>query len=554
MQEDCARLVRLLPEPAMLIAPSGVILLANDALAGLCGVAASSLRDTLLQALVGDDPDKVDDFLRLCARSRQLIPGAFRWLDAQRRAVEMRCDGALLVARSDAAPATLFVRGRPQDETSDQFSILNRKIEHLNREIRERQKVQRERDALLALERAARADAEDLSRVKDEFIATLSHELRTPLNAILGWSQVLARGVGAAEQASGVAAIERNARAQAKIVDDLLDVSRIVSGKVRLDVQTVGLAPLIESVVESFRPAADSKALRLCSTLDPVAGPVKGDPARLQQVVWNLLSNAIKFTPKGGRVQVALERVNSHLEIIVSDTGEGIEPDFLPHVFERFRQADGSSTRRYQGLGLGLSIVRQLVEMHGGTVCAKSPGRGQGATFRVALPLLPTHDPASAAGSARRHPAADANAAGRAAELLPPRSLAGLRVLVVDDEPDAREVLTALLRAHGATVAAASNVDAGLAAVSDAGGRLDVVLCDIGLPDRDGYAFARALRALPSDAGGRVAALAVTAFARSEDRTRALIAGFNGHVAKPVDEAELVATVASLGRGHGGRP
>lgn len=544
MHEDCVRLVRLLPEPALLVEPSGRIVLANDAMAALNGAAAQSLEGMPFQQLVSDGADKVGEFLRLCARSRQLVPGAFRWLTAGERGVEMRCDGAVLVGRSDAAPATLFVRARPRDETTDQFSLLNRKIESLSREILERQKVQRERDELLQRERAARVDAENLSRMKDEFLATLSHELRTPLNAILGWSQVLTRSGLSPEHAGGMAAIERNARAQAKIIDDLLDMSRIISGKVRLDVQTVAVAPMIEAVVDSLRPATDGKSLRLHATLDPLAGPVKGDPSRLQQIVWNLLSNAIKFTPRHGRIQVALERVNSHVEIIVSDNGEGIAPEFLPHVFERFQQADSSTTRRHGGLGLGLSIVRQLVELHGGSVRAKSPGVGLGATFRVALPLVPAHASTGGSGRYQQHPAA--GGVGISHE-LPSRSLEGMHLLVIDDEADARDVLLVLLRAHGANVRTAPSVDAALAAVLDAPRVLDVVLCDIGMPVRDGYEFARALRALPPDQGGRLPVLAVTAFARGEDRTRALLAGFSGHVSKPVEEAELVATVASLG-------
>jgi signal transduction histidine kinase/CheY-like chemotaxis protein len=551
VHEHCHRLVRLLPEPALLVDPAGRVLLANDAVATLAGVAARSLQQVSLATLVADPADKVADFLRLCARSRQLVPGAFRWLADGGKLVEMRCDGVVLVPRSETAGGVLFVRGRPRDEATDQFSLLNRKIESLSREILERQKVQRDRDRLLERERAARADAENMSRVKDEFLATLSHELRTPLNAILGWSQVLLRSAPAPEQGPGLAAIERNARAQAKIIDDLLDMSRIVSGKIRLDVQTVALAPLIEAVVGSLAPAADAKSLRLHATLDPLAGPVKGDPNRLQQVVWNLLSNAIKFTPRHGRVQVALERVNSHVEIGVTDTGEGIEPDFLPHVFDRFQQADGSTTRRHGGLGLGLSIVRQLVELHGGSVRAKSPGPGLGATFVVALPVLSAHESTGESGRFRRHPSEGGSGAEPGPD-VPADALAGMRLLVVDDEPDARELLTAVLQARGATVQTAASVEAALAVVAESSQALHAVLCDVGMPGRDGYEFARALRALPAEQGGRLPLLAVTAFARGEDRTRALLAGFNAHLAKPVDGLELVAVVASLGGRLGG--
>ncbi len=531
----------LLPEPAILIDGTGRVLAANDAIAAMSAVDRGSLKGVNLRTLVEDDPEKVGDFLRLCARSRQLTPGSLRWLGKAQRIVEMRCDGAVILPRTDADAAVLFLRGRSKEEATDRFSLLNRKIEALSNEILERKRIQHERDRLLELERAARLNAERMGRVKDEFLATLSHELRTPLNAILGWTHVLQRSAPApSDLTSGLASIERNARAQAKIVEDLLDMSRIIAGKIRLDVQPVVLATLIETVLDSLRPAAEGKSLRLHATLDPIAGPVKGDPYRLQQVVWNLLANAVKFSQKGGRVQVFLERVNSHVEIVVSDTGEGIAPEFLPYIFDRFRQADGSTTRRYAGLGLGLSIVKQLVELHGGSVRAKSPGVAQGATFIVALPLASAHDPHSDSGTHRQHPR---GAAAPALE-LPAAVLQDLRVLVIDDEPDARELLSVLLEFHGAVVATADSAAAGLESMRAFVPQL--ILCDIGMPGQDGYEFARQLRALPQDQGGALPALAVTAFARTEDRTRALLAGFNGHLAKPVESNELIAMVANL--------
>jgi PAS domain S-box-containing protein len=397
----------------------------------------------------------------------------------------------------------------------------------------------REREHLLDAERAARAEAERVSFIKDEFLATLSHELRTPLNAILGWSQLLrARGTPDEEFNEGLAVIERNTKLQTQLIEDLLDMSRIISGKVRLDVQRVELQDVMKAAIASVRHSADAKEIRLQVVLDPLAGPVRGDPARLQQCFWNLLSNAIKFTPRGGRVQVSLERVNSHLEACVVDNGEGIKPEFLPHVFERFRQADASTTRRHGGLGLGLSIVKHLVELHGGIVRAKSAGEGQGATFCIELPLMVVHPPEPDA--AREHPRGVTHESSFADH----PSLRGITVLAVDDEPDARTLLKRVLEDCGARVVLASSSEEGIAAVLRE--RPDMIVSDIGMPGEDGYDFIRRVRQLKSEEGGRTPAAALTAFARAEDRTRALRAGYQTHVAKPVEPSELTAVVASL--------
>ena len=396
-----------------------------------------------------------------------------------------------------------------------------------------------EREALLESERAARSTAERMSELKDEFLATLSHELRTPLNAILGWSQVLQNAPkDELDTRQGLEAIERNARVQTQLIDDLLDMSRITSGKLRLDVQPLQPVSFVEAAVETVTPAADAKGIRLERMLDPAAGPISGDPGRLQQVVWNLLSNAIKFTPKDGRVQVLLERVNSHIEISVADTGVGIKPEFIPHLFERFRQGDASTTRKYGGLGLGLSIVKNLVELHGGTVRVKSAGQDQGTTVTVYLPLTVVHR--STGIGERLHP--------RSPNLTAPgvgdQELAGLTVLVVDDQPDARDLVRRVLEDCAAHVLTAGTVDEALALVERR--KPDVLISDIGMPGADGFELLRRLRTLGSDRGGKVPAIALTAFARSEDRTRALRAGFLVHVSKPVDPSELVATVASV--------
>jgi PAS domain S-box-containing protein len=408
------------------------------------------------------------------------------------------------------------------------------------RDITDRKLGETERNRLLASEQDARQSAEKANRMKDEFLSIVSHELRTPLNAILGWSQLLGNGgkMDEADLREGLKVIERNARVQTQIIEDILDMSRIISGKVRLDVQRVDLPRVIDAAIESMQPAATARGVRLQKVLDPLAGPVSGDPARLQQIVWNLISNSIKYTPREGRVRVTLERVNSHVEISVSDTGEGIKPEFLPYVFERFRQAESATTRKHGGLGLGLSIVKQLVELHGGTVQAKSPGEGKGSTFRVALPLTPLRRDDD--DHLRHHPK---TTSAEDFEYTAP-TLGGITVLVVDDEPDARNLLKRLLQDRGADATTCSSVNEALGLIGDL--HPDVILSDIGMPERDGYDFVRALRSLPPDKGGTIPAVALTAFARSEDRTRAMMAGFDVHIAKPVEPNELCAVVARL--------
>jgi PAS domain S-box-containing protein len=387
-----------------------------------------------------------------------------------------------------------------------------------------------------------RRTAEELreaNRLKDEFLATVSHELRTPLTAILGWAHLLRAGQLDEKNAAGaLETIERNARAQSQLIDDLLDVSRIITGNLRLDVRQVDPGSFIEAAIEALRPAAEAKNVRIQKVMDTGVVSVAGDPARLQQVVWNLLSNSIKFTPKGGRVQVRLERINSHIEIAVSDTGAGIEPEFLPHVFERFRQADQKTTRQHGGLGLGLAIVRHLVELHGGTVQADSSGEGQGATFVVKLPVVPVHQKEHL--ELRVHPAAR----DMLASYDCPERLEGLKVLVVDDEVDTRELLRVGLGQCGAEVLTAGSAPDALAVIEES--RPDLLISDIGMPGEDGYEVIRKVRALPAERGGKIPAIALTAYARTEDRLRALRAGYQMHISKPVELAELVAVMASL--------
>ena len=408
------------------------------------------------------------------------------------------------------------------------------------RDITDRLLAQRERERLLESERTARGEAERASRMKDEFLATLSHELRTPLNAILGWSQILANGSRNDDDlAEGLRTIERNARAQTQIIEDLLDMSRIISGKVRLELRRVDLRTVLAGTLETVRPAAAAKGIALRPALDPLPVEVGGDADRLQQVFWNLLTNAIKFTPRGGHVAVAVRRADSHAEVVVSDSGVGIRPDFLPYAFDRFRQSDASASRRHGGLGLGLSLVKQLVELHGGTVRAESAGEGRGATFVVALPLPEGTLPDEPAEAPRPKRAAAASAAMPRCD-----DLRGVRVLVVDDEPDALGLVRRLLEDCGAVVAAAASAEEALQIVRRQ--RPDVLVSDVGMPDGDGYELIRRVRQLSPAEGGDTPAAALTAYAHPEDVRRALAAGFQSHVPKPVEAAALVAAVARL--------
>lgn len=402
-----------------------------------------------------------------------------------------------------------------------------------------REDALRIRDELLRREHVAREEAETANRAKDEFLATVSHELRTPLNAILGWAHMLrANKLDQTTQTRALETIERNAKSQAQLIEDILDVSRIVTGKLRLEVRPVELAAVIDAAIDAVRPAADAKGIRIETILDPRAGPVSGDPNRLLQIVWNLVSNAVKFTGKGGRVQVQLQRVGSYVKIVVSDTGQGISAEFLPYVFDRFRQADATSTRRHGGLGLGLAIVRHLVEMHGGTADANSPGEGMGATFIVKLPLIVAR--IDRRDGDRVHPTS-----GGSISLEPSSRLEGVSVMVVDDEPDTREMLRIMIGQLGADVRTCASSEEAMRLLSE--WKPDVIVSDIEMRDEDGYELMRKVRQSEANRGSRkVPAIALTAYGRVEDRSRALSAGYQMHIAKPAEPEELAAVIASL--------
>jgi signal transduction histidine kinase/ActR/RegA family two-component response regulator len=419
------------------------------------------------------------------------------------------------------------------DRIGERTTELSRTNADLEREVEERKRMETERTMLLARER-------DANRLKDEFLATLSHELRTPLNAVLGWTRVLrATTVSPDTQARALESIERNARAQARLIEDLLEVSRIVTGKLRLQVRPADLAAIVDSATEVVQPAAAAKRIRLVADVATRPAMTSGDPDRLQQVVWNLLSNAVKFTPPGGEVTVSLRRDHGFV-LTVGDTGIGLDPSFVPHMFEPFRQADGSASREHGGLGLGLAIVRQIVEMHGGTVRARSDGRGQGASFEVRLPSEIPLD------ASRSRLGADPDQFARAPE-IDPRMLAGVHVLVVDDEEDARELLRTTFESYGAAVSAAGSVSEAIQIFERT--TPDVLISDVGMPLEDGYALIKRVRARRPEHGGLVPAVALTAYAAPSDRLAALAAGYQAHVAKPYEPPEIAALVERLARG-----
>jgi PAS domain S-box-containing protein len=399
------------------------------------------------------------------------------------------------------------------------------------RDITERKKVEAALKEANESERQARSEAERANRLKDEFLAMLSHELRTPLNAVLGWAKLLQIGKPDVEELKqGLQTIERNAHVQAQIIEDLLEMSRITSGKVRLNVGRIDLPSILHRSIETIGSTAEAKGIQVKLVTDSRAGLISGDPDRLQQVFWNLLDNAIKFTPPSGEVLVSLKRVDSHIEVSVIDTGDGIAPEFLPHVFDRFKQADPSTTRRHGGLGLGLAIVKQLVKLHGGDVSVSSEGVGKGTTFTVCLPLA----------------AVDSESDEKTHPVLAQASLANVHILVVDDEPDARELVKRLLEMTGAEVSMAGSASEAIENILIS--RPDVLVCDIGMPEEDGYSLIRQVRDLEEGQQNSLPAVALTAYARSEDRTKSIRAGFQHHLAKPVEPAELLAVVSSLAR------
>jgi CheY-like chemotaxis protein/two-component sensor histidine kinase len=394
----------------------------------------------------------------------------------------------------------------------------------------------------LLRERDARKHAEEADRLKDEFLATLSHELRTPLTSILGWASMIRNGeVEGSNATRAIETIERNARSQARLIDDLLDVSRIITGNLRLDLHPLNLAPIVDAALDALRPTADVKGIRLQTRFEPGECLVKGDPNRLRQVIWNLLSNAIKFTQRGGSVNIDLKCVESTARLRVSDTGDGISAEFLPYVFDRFRQAEGSISRKQGGLGLGLAVARHLVELHGGTITAESEGLGQGSVFSVDLPM--TQERRDPARAEERRREVDRRRTRKGVVRLD-----GVHVLLVEDDDDSRKLLGTMLRRYGARVTSTKSAAEALEVFE--GELPDVMISDIGMPDQDGYELIRKLRTLPVEKGGATPAIALTGYASRKDRERALSSGYQQHMAKPIEQVDMIRAIAALiGRG-----
>lgn len=415
-------------------------------------------------------------------------------------------------------------------------------------DITERKRAEEEIARLLTEEQAAREVAEQATRAKDEFLAIVSHELRSPLNAILGWNRLLRSQRGDDPEITKVAeTVERSGKAQLQLIEDLLDTARIITGKMKLEFQPVEPVAIISAALDTVRPAAQSKGVLITTNLDPKAGQITGDPDRLQQVVWNLVSNAIKFTPRGGRVRVELRRGGVGVQIVVDDTGQGINPNLLPFIFDRFKQGDTEASRRFGGLGLGLALVKHLVELHGGSVSVESPGANQGATFIVNLPVRAVKGDSGT----ERQTEGETEVERRAGRRTRTDKLEGVRALVVDDEPGARELLTATLEQYGVLVTGVDSTSAALAALEsqfgyEASEPFDILISDIGMPGADGYELIQRVRAHANGRMSSIRAIALTAYARTEDRLRALRAGYQMHVPKPVDEEELTTVIAAL--------
>jgi signal transduction histidine kinase/ActR/RegA family two-component response regulator len=446
--------------------------------------------------------------------------------------------GGVCTVHSRIIPAESYAGLIDQDARLRVIAQLQQKAASLEAEVKERQQAEERLRLALVGEQMSRAEAETANRMKDEFLATVSHELRTPLNAIIGWSHLLRGGsLDKATVARAMETIDRNAKAQAQLIEDILDVSRMITGKLRLNNEPVDIASVINAAIDSVQLAVDSKNLELGVTLDPTARHTLGDSSRLQQVVWNLLANAIKFTPSGGRIEIKVERAGRNLKLRVSDTGQGIDPGFIPFIFDRFRQADGTTTRQHGGLGLGLAIARHLVELHGGTIKAESAGAGKGSTFIIKLPLAPspqrTRESRKATGQSKQ-------ASNGHFTSLP--ALNDLQVLLVDDDPDTLQILSVMLVESKAKVQQVASVREALDVLEWY--KPDVIVSDLAMPEEDGYSLIAKIRA--SENGKQIPAVALTSYVRVEDRTRALSAGFNMFVPKPVEPNELITAIATL--------
>ncbi len=534
--QSFAEFAKILPEPVIMVTDRGEILAANPLFLQIVSRTQKELTGINISEISCSEKEELHRYLKNCSRSRQMVIGALNLQDINGKTLEYRCEGAVIELAGDGHPAKIFLRFKPKESFGNRFILLTQKINELNREIFERKRAEKESRRLYK-------EALDANRLKDEFLATISHELRTPLNAVLGWARMLKnKNLSGEHIVKAIDTIERNACSQARLIEELLDISRIITGKLRLDVRPFEITPVIESAVETFRPAAENKSIRLDVVIDPQAGNIYGDAERIQQIIWNLLSNAVRFTPNKGLIQLSVGLVNSHIEIVVSDTGEGIASEFLPYVFDRFRQADASKTRKHGGLGVGMAIVRHLVELHGGTTNVFSDGIGQGATFTIKLPAISADEaePVSVEDG-RRMPLPVCE---DAPEKNVRSELKNLHLLVVDDNSDTREMLSIFLENLGAIVTLAASSAEALTKLSQ--NSYDVLISDIEMPGEDGYVLIEKVRALSEAEHGKIGAIALTASARAADRTHALATGFDAHLAKPFDPNELITVITEL--------
>lgn len=540
--ECAARLLRALPEAAMFISADGQIHLVNSAARVHFAHVCDDPTSRQLAMLVQEPEGKLAETLQAWSRSTHPTPGSFSLKTAE-KATTFNAQGSIILTGSEDTPPILMVRFWLR-AAANPFVLLNQKLAQLNDEVARRRNVEEalRRSELALRERAQEAEA--LNQAKDQFLATVSHELRTPLNAILGWSSLMHGRASDDRMSKALEVIRRNAEAQAKIIDDILDVSRIISGKLRLEVQSANLAAIVDEAVEVMRASAAAKDIEIVLVHLPGTYSLMADPDRLRQAVWNLLSNAVKFTDHGGKVRIEIAQRGSCLGLTVCDTGKGIEPGFLPFVFDRFKQADSSTTRRTGGLGLGLALVRHIVELHGGSVAAASEGPGKGASFTLTLPVRAVVTPlvSVAPGPRAMHELESRPAKGE--------MLHNVKILVVEDEPDARDLLCAALTTAGAEIASAGTAREAYELLK--GFRPHVIVSDIGLPEEDGYSFMAGLRRLASDHGSTtIPSVALTAYTREEDRAKAIAAGFTTHMGKPVRPDDLVSTLATLaGKSH----
>jgi len=520
--------------PMLLVKSDGTFLAANSMFYREFDLGSEAIQGQSIASLLQEPDAELFEFLQSCSRTRDLFQGHFT--SPHGLGQDYVFEGALVQPREGDSPALIILRVKTRKELRKSFLALNQKIEELTAEIRRRKRLEVERVHVLEAEKKARADAERASRAKDEFLATASHELRTPMTAIVGWLDLLISGeVEIAEYSEIFAILFRNAQLEVKLISDILDVSRVISGKLTLAIEPLSPANIVDAAIATIRSAAAARRIQIYVSADPSLGTVSGDPDRLQQVIWNLLSNAVKFSPKGGKVFVTVQCVDSQIHISVSDEGEGIDSEFLPYVFERFLQEDGSKTRVHGGLGLGLSIVRHIVELHGGTVTANSPGKGLGTKFTVKLPLLAVYNEAKALEKSHGSDPIQASEKG---------ILAGLNIIVVDDEADARQMISRILRQQGAEVAVAASAEEAIEHLKKR--RPDVLVSDIGMPKENGYELIRSVRLLERGFEKALPAAALTAFASQEDRQQAFHAGFQKHLAKPVQAKVLIRTVAEL--------